>query len=211
MAIPVSFHPTSTDVEIGSSTNPAGESALNQSSIDSSSSANQSGVTNPNTMVNGSSTGLSTGQAASNETNDVASGPSANDIQLQPSSEDSEISVASASDPNAVEQVISAGNGQHVNFGDISNQDNVTAIDISLDKNSYNLEDSPKVTIADGEANVDPNALNTIQIVVSSSSDSTGIVLTLTETGPNTVFSKGIFSFTSADSSPTDGTVNFNW
>ena len=201
MALPSSLPSNSTEVEIGGSTNPAGESAVNQSSIGSSSSANQSGVTNSNTMINGSSTGLSPSHGVSNETDNVAPGPSANDNQLQPASEDSEISVTSASDPNAVEQDILAGDDQHVSYGDISNQNNVTSIDISLDKNSYTLEDSPKVTIADGEANVDSNAINTIQTRINSTSDETGIPITLTETGPNTGVFEGVFSFTTQPSS----------
>jgi len=202
--------PSNSTVEVGGSTNPeqsSSESPLNQSSVESPSSTNQSGVTSSNSGFNGSSTGLSTDHAASNETHDVASGPSANGNQLQPSSEDSEISVASASDPNAVTQDVSAGAVQHVSFGDISNQDNVTSIDISLDKSSYNLEDSPKVTISDGEANVDPNAINTIQTRINSTSDETGIPITLTETGPNTGVFEGVFSFTSQPSSAETGAI----
>jgi hypothetical protein len=97
---------------------------------------------------------------------------------------------------------------QHVSFGDISNQNNVTdVIDISLDQSSYNLEDSPKVTIADGEANVDPNAVNTIQTRINSTSDQTGIPITLTETGPNTGVFEGKFSFTTQPSSAETGAI----
>jgi hypothetical protein len=146
----------STDIKNGGSKSniqeeSSDESALNQSSVESPSSANQSGVTGSSTGFNGSSTGLSTGLSAApamiNETGNVVSGSSANDIRNQPLSESSEISVASASDPNAVTQDISPGDAQHVSFGDISNQNNATKeiIVISLDKKSYNLEDSPKV------------------------------------------------------------------
>ncbi len=129
-------------------------------------------------------------------------------FNIQPSSQDSEISVASASDPNAVTQDILPGDGQHVSFGDISNQNNVTdVIDISLDQDSYNLGDSPIVTIADGEANVDPNAVNTIQTRINSTSDETGIPITLTETGPNTGVFEGIFSFTTQPSSAETGAI----
>jgi len=42
------------------------------------------------------------------------------------------------------------------------------------------------ITVTDASANLDPNKRDTIQITVTSTSDPTGIVLTLTETGKNT-------------------------
>ncbi len=103
--------------------------------------------------------------------------------------------MSSATNPNSVEHTIGAGDGQNVNYGSISNTENVSAT-ISLDKSSYKSGESPVITVNDGEANVDPNAANTIQITVFSTSDSAGIPLTLTETGPNTgVFQSYIFLY----------------
>jgi hypothetical protein len=114
--------------------------------------------------------------------------------------------VSSATNPNSVEHTISTGDGQSVNYGAVSNTENVSAT-ISLDKSSYKSGESPVVTVNDGEANVDPNAVNTIQITVFSTSDSAGIPLVLTETGPNTGVFQGAFSFTNDASSSSDGTI----
>jgi hypothetical protein len=117
-----------------------------------------------------------------------------------------EVSVSSASDPNSVEETISSGDGQNVNYGNVGNTNNVSST-LTLDKTSYNIGENPLITVNDTEANVDPDQVNTIVVTVNSTSDKTGIPRVLTETGKDTGIFQGSFSFTSGDSSPQDGSV----
>jgi hypothetical protein len=54
---------------------------------------------------------------------------------------------------------------------------------------------------------VGPNAINTIQTRINSTSDEIGIPITLTETGPNTGVFEGVFSFTTQPSSAETGAI----
>jgi hypothetical protein len=89
-----------------------------------------------------------------------------------------------------------------VNYGDVGNT-NESPVTISLDKSSYTTQDTPKINIYDQDSNADPNSINTIRVNVSSTSDNTGIQITLVETGPNTGIYEGGFSLTTGTSSAT--------
>lgn len=162
---------------------------------------NQSAIAVPSSGSNISSTETATGGSRSN----ASSTGSGSGSLINPSADTSlpipenSVQAASSSDPNAVTQPISSGDGQVVNIGDISNTQNVSA-GVSFDKNSYSLGDTVQVTVKDGDGNVDPNSVNTIQITIRSKSDQTGIVVTLTETGPNTGEFIGAFDLTDAAS-----------
>ena len=86
-----------------------------------------------------------------------------------------------------------------MNIGDISNTQNVSA-QVSFDRSSYSVGDTVQVTVRDGDGNVDPDSINTIQLNVRSDSDQTGIVVILTETGANTGEFVGTFDLTDAAS-----------
>ena len=89
-----------------------------------------------------------------------------------------------------------------VNYAEVGKTNDASAT-ISLDKSSYTTQDSPKVNIIDKDANVDPNSINTVHVNVTSTTDKTGIPITLTETEPNTGIFEGQFSFTPGTSSGT--------
>ena len=89
-----------------------------------------------------------------------------------------------------------------VNYAEVGKTNDASAT-ISLDKSSYTTQDSPKVNIIDKDANVDPNSINTVHVNVTSTTDKTGIPITLTETGRNTGIFEGQFSFTPGTSSGT--------
>jgi hypothetical protein len=125
--------------------------------------------------------------------------PEANSLSAGDSSTES-ITSASAENPNAVVQPISAGVEQTVMFGDVSNSDGTSA-KLFLDKQSYEPGDSAEVTVEDKDANVDPNVINTIQIIVGTSKDDpSGQILTLTETAPDSGKFTGTFSVASDNS-----------
>lgn len=84
------------------------------------------------------------------------------------------------------------------------------AASISWDVGTHYLCDGPvggavgnKITVTDAAANLNPAVLDTVNITVKSTSDATGITLTLTETGPNT----GIFKNTNIIFIPAGGQV----
>src|SRR6266540_2885309 len=107
---------------------------------------------------------------------------------------------ASAENPNAVVQPISEGDGQTVTLGDVSNSDGTSA-KLFLDKPSYNAGDSAEISLQDSDANVDPNVINTVQIIVGQSrEDPSGQFITLTETAPDSGKFTGTFTV-SGDSS----------
>ena len=87
-----------------------------------------------------------------------------------------------------------------VNYGDIGKTNDASAT-ISLDKSSYTTQDSPKINILDSGANVDANSINTVQVNVTSTTDKTGIPITLVETGTDTGIFEGHFLFTTGTSS----------
>ncbi len=89
-----------------------------------------------------------------------------------------------------------------VNYGDVGDTNNAPTT-ISLDKPSYTTEDSPKIKLNDHGANADPNSIDTVHVNVTSTSDKTGIPITLVETGLNTGIFEGDFSFTTGTSSTT--------
>jgi hypothetical protein len=89
-----------------------------------------------------------------------------------------------------------------VNYGDVGKTDDASAT-ISLDKSSYTTQDSPKINILDPDANVDANSINTVHVNVTSTTDKTGIPITLVETGPDTGIFEGRFLFTTGTSSIT--------
>lgn len=89
-----------------------------------------------------------------------------------------------------------------VNYGDVGSINDASA-NVSLDKSSYTPQDSPEINISDPDANVDPNSTNTVHVTVTSTTDKTGIPITLEETGPNTGIFEGSFSFTAGTSSAT--------
>jgi hypothetical protein len=89
-----------------------------------------------------------------------------------------------------------------VNYGDVGSTNDASAT-VSLDKSSYTTQDSPEINLSDPDANVDPNSTNTVHVTVTSTTDKTGIPITLVETGPNTGIFEGSFSFTTGTSSAT--------
>jgi hypothetical protein len=89
-----------------------------------------------------------------------------------------------------------------VNYGDVGKTDDASAT-ISLDKSSYTTQDSPKINIHDPDANVDANSINTVNVTVTSTTDKTGISITLVETGLDTGIFEGRFLFTTGTSSTT--------
>jgi hypothetical protein len=89
-----------------------------------------------------------------------------------------------------------------VNYGDVVSTNDASAT-VSLDKSSYTTQDSPEINLSDPDANVDPNSTNTVHVTVTSTTDKTGIPITLVETGPNTGIFEGSFSFTTGTSSAT--------
>ena len=127
--------------------------------------------------------------------------PEANSLSAADSSTES-ITSASAENPNAVVQPISCcEDGQTVTLGDVSNSDGTSA-KLFLDKPSgYKPGDSAEVTVEDKDANVDPNVINTIQIIVGTSKDDpSGQILTLTETAPDSGKFTGTFTVASDNS-----------
>ncbi|MGA9217471.1 MAG: hypothetical protein WBZ50_02410, partial [Nitrososphaeraceae archaeon] len=64
-------------------------------------------------------------------------------------------------------------------------------------------QDSPEINVFDPNANVDPKSTNTVHVNVTSTTDKTGISITLVETEPNTGIFEGSFSFTTGTSSAT--------
>ncbi|MGA9745307.1 MAG: hypothetical protein WBQ16_11875, partial [Nitrososphaeraceae archaeon] len=90
-----------------------------------------------------------------------------------------------------------------VNYGDVGGGTNDASATLSLDKTSYTTQDSPEINVSDPNANVDPNSTNTVHVTVTSTTDKTGISITLVETGPNTGNFEGSFSFTTGKSSAT--------
>ncbi|MGA9927533.1 MAG: hypothetical protein WBP96_02930, partial [Nitrososphaeraceae archaeon] len=89
-----------------------------------------------------------------------------------------------------------------VNYGDVGGTNDASAT-VSLDKSSYTTQDRPEINVSDPNANVDPNSTNTVHVTVTSTTDKTGIPITLVETGPNTGSFEGSFSFTTGTSSAT--------
>jgi hypothetical protein len=89
-----------------------------------------------------------------------------------------------------------------VNYGDVSSTNDASAT-VSLDKSSYTTQDSPEINISDPGANLDPNSADTVNVTVTSTTDKTGIPITLVETGPKTGIFEGSFSFTTGTSSAT--------
>jgi hypothetical protein len=96
--------------------------------------------------------------------------------------------------PNAIVQPVSPGSKQEINFGDVSNGDHMEAT-VSLDKSNYAVSDTPKVTVNDPEANLDPNVINTVQVLVTTDFVPDGILVTLTETSPDSGIFEGTFGF----------------
>ena len=89
-----------------------------------------------------------------------------------------------------------------VNYGDVGGTNDASAT-VSLDKSSYTTQDRPEINVSDPNANVDPNSTNTVHVTVTSTTDKSGIPITLVETGPNTGIFEGSFSFTTGTSSAT--------
>ena len=65
--------------------------------------------------------------------------------------------------------------------------------DVSLDREYYGLSDTAVVTLKDTDLNIDPESRQTVNVRITSTSDTTGITLTLKETGVDS----GIFTSTS--------------
>ncbi len=73
---------------------------------------------------------------------------------------------------------------------------------IALDKEAYEISDSPKVTINDSSANTDGGTVNNITAAVSSTTSlPNSIRITLVETGPNTGIFLGSFTLSEGSSS----------
>ena len=109
--------------------------------------------------------------------------------------------------PNSVVHTIANGNGQTVSFRNVTGPNgapagNTTAtISLNAPPGGFTLNSTPTITVNDPEANLNPNVVNTVVVNVTSSSDPHGILVTLSETGPNTGVFTGSFSFTSSASS----------
>jgi hypothetical protein len=104
---------------------------------------------------------------------------------------------------NSVRQKIFTGDGNIVTIRDISNlEGNIATIAFSKDKVPINR--SLTVTVNDPEANLDPDTKNTVRVLLTSTSDSEGLIIELTETANNTGVFKGSVKLTktpgSADS-----------
>ncbi len=128
-----------------------------------------------------------------------------NESSVNTSSEDSSSKIDATdttTNPNVVVRPISAGSEQEINFGDVSNTENTTA-KISLDKSSYAVGDTAKVTVNDPDANLDSSVINTVQVLVTSDFVPDGILVTLTETSPDSGIFEGTFGFTN-DGGPGD-------
>ena len=92
--------------------------------------------------------------------------------------------------------------GDQVSLRDITDTTNDTkSVSVSLDKSSYHVGDAATLRITDYYANLTSSTTEKISAKVTSSSDSNGISLILTETGPNTSNFVGSFTFTSGPSS----------
>src|SRR5574337_981427 len=74
---------------------------------------------------------------------------------------------------------------------------------ISFDAQQYTLSNTATVTITSLASNLNNNAIETIQATVTSTTDSHGITVTLSETGVNTGVFAGQFTFTTGSSSGT--------
>jgi hypothetical protein len=65
------------------------------------------------------------------------------------------------------------------------NSDNSANPEISLDKESYSVGDDAEISLSDATANLDPASEDTIQVLVTSTVDQSGTLITLHETGPD--------------------------
>src|SRR3989338_2722017 len=94
-------------------------------------------------------------------------------------------------------QIATSGNNGYVVWEDVAGTDDIffrsstnSAIGVVFDTSQYKLSDSATVTVTDPGSNTNSVNADTISINVKSTSDTSGIPLTLTETGQNT----GIFT-----------------
>ncbi|WP_320046838.1 S8 family serine peptidase [uncultured Ilyobacter sp.] len=70
---------------------------------------------------------------------------------------------------------------------------------ITVDSSDYLCEDVVNVRVVDCDLNTDPNAVETVQITVSSDTESAGETITLTETAGETADFRGSISISTAD------------
>jgi hypothetical protein len=80
---------------------------------------------------------------------------------------------------------------------------------LTLDKAVYQgLTDTANVTLNAPEANLDPSAKDTVPVKVATTLNPKGMVVLLTETGPDTALFTGVFGFNLITSDPTSATVH---
>lgn len=80
---------------------------------------------------------------------------------------------------------------------------------LTLDKTVYQgLTDTAKVTLNAPEANLDPSAKDTVPVKVATTLNPKGMVVLLTETGPDTALFTGVFGFNLTASDPTAATIH---
>jgi hypothetical protein len=80
---------------------------------------------------------------------------------------------------------------------------------LTLDKTVYQgLTDTAQVTLKAPEANLDPSAKDTVPVKVASTLNPKGMVVLLTETGPDTALFTGVFGFNLITNDPTSATVH---
>jgi hypothetical protein len=194
----IDYNDASSDGFISSGIEPTSPSLTNDTS---------SGIepTSPS-LTNDTSSGIEpTSPSLTNDTSNIGSHPSTNGsaLQLAGSSFDTSSGILSSSDPNSVVHEIHPGDSQEFTFRDVSDKTNSTkSTKIKFDKSGgYKIGDSATLTITDKSANLDPNAINTVLVSVTSSSDQFGILVVFTETGPNTGEFRGSFLLSNAQSS----------
>jgi len=158
---------------------------------------NQSGSASGKDDTPSNNTSISAFTPLSNSSTSLATNP----LPAISSSENSSLSSSAihasllGSTPGSVIEPAS-GNGSVISLRDIGNTNNATG-EVFFDKKEYSVGDSPKITIKDDEANLDPNETEFVTAFVSSdTSQPFSIMIQLEETGPNTGIFTGNFILT---------------
>ena len=123
----------------------------------------------------------------------------------------SQVTLSSSSDTSDTPVVLASNTMAYVTWNDLTslatNTDiffatgTTTSVSVQFDSSQYKQSDTATITIISHGSNLNPALAETISANVKSTSDPTGITLTLTETGPNTGIFSGQVSFTTGASS----------
>jgi hypothetical protein len=191
--------------------------ALPSNATSSEKGGHETGPSNSGLSNQSGSSGNSREPTLTNQTSTVGNligNQSSNSASSSSEGNSSSMRSSSAADPNDALLGRLGGSSNHhqmaisglkttvVNYGDVGSTNDVSAT-VSLDKTSYTTHDSPEINISDPDANVDTNSADTVHVTVTSTTDKTGINVTLVETEPNTGIFEGSFSFTTGTSSAT--------